>query len=176
MKNTLLCIVVLSFFSGFAQEETTEENPSLLGNNEIKVNAAYLVAGIPEISYERILSDDTSLGVALVLNANSYIDYDFLLIPYGRLYFGQKRNAGFFLEGNAAVYTEEASRDFFESGREYKEGSQLGLGLGLGIGAKFLTRSGWVGEILGGLGRNFINTDYISELYPRLGISLGKRF
>ena len=88
--------MVLSFSTIYGQEEQNDQENALLGNNEIKVNAAYVIAALPEISYERILSDDTSLGNALVFNADQDIDLNFLLIPYGRFYFGEKGNSGFF--------------------------------------------------------------------------------
>lgn len=54
--------------------------------------------------------------------------------------------------------------------------SESALGLGFAVGAKFLTKEGWVGEIIAGGGRNFINTDEIPKAYPRFGLMLGKRF
>ena len=52
----------------------------------------------------------------------------------------------------------------------------MGLGLGLAIGGKFLTKNGFIGEIYIGGGRNFINTDKIDGGYPRIGVSIGKRY
>ncbi|MEL6812082.1 MAG: DUF3575 domain-containing protein [Bacteroidota bacterium] len=156
----ILCLPVL----GMAQEETKD---ALAGNNEFKFNAGYTVAGIPEISYERILSDDSSVGLSVAAVIDEDIDYNFLIIPYYRFYFGKKRNSGFFLEANGAAFTED---------RDDRADTELGMGLGLGIGGKFLTKNGWVGELIGGAGRNFLNADVISEVYPRLGISIGKRF
>ena len=48
------------------------------------------------------------------------------------------------------------------------------FGLGAAAGAKFLTKNGFVGEIYVGAGRLFGSSDI--EVYPRAGITIGKRF
>ncbi len=174
MKKIFLGIFIFSCFQLFAQEEQTG---GYLGDNEIKINVGYVLVGLPEISYERILSDDTSIGIAVAFGADSDIDINFVVIPYGRFYFGKKRNSGFFLEGNAGIFSEDYDEAFFNGNTTtFESGTKLGIGAGLGLGGKFLTKNGWIGEVLIGAGRNFVNTDFISEVYPRAGISLGKRF
>jgi len=47
--------------------------------------------------------------------------------------------------------------------------------LGVAVGGKFITESGFVFEIYGGVGRNlFNNNDYV--FVPRFGATFGKRF
>lgn len=46
--------------------------------------------------------------------------------------------------------------------------------MGIAAGGKFLTKNGFVGEIYGGVGRLFGNSNV--EAYPRGGITIGKRF
>ncbi len=53
-----------------------------------------------------------------------------------------------------------------------KTETNMGAGLGIAIGWKYLSRNNWIGEIYLGGGRDFINDGG----YPRLGISIGKRF
>ena len=108
-------------------------------------------------------------------------DYDlkFMLTPYYRLFFGKKRAAGFFIEGNAAVFSGDYGRDNyedFEGGFNSDSSNETGFGLGFAIGGKLISKSNWTGELLLGLGRTLINEDKTSEAYPRLGISIGKRF
>lgn len=145
-----------------AQEEV-QEHP---GDNELKLNAAYLLGGLVEITYERILGEDSAFGVSLAFALDNSIDYRFATIPYYRLYFGNKRAAGFFVEGNAAFFSE----------RTLESETEFGGGLGLAIGSKFMTKTNWIAEVFLGLGRNFNNGDFQSDVYPRVGILIGKRF
>lgn len=149
------------------------------GNNEIKLNLAYTIAGIPEINYERILKDDMSVGLALMIGLEGDTDFKFGIIPNYRIYFGNKKANGFFIEGNAAVFSVENYSYTIYNGTNntsiYYEGkTQTNFGLGAAAGAKFLTKNGFVGEIYLGAGRLFGETDI--DAYPRAGITIGKRF
>lgn len=171
----VLCFGV--FFTGHAQEETNETSAQ---KDEIKLNVGYLIAGLPEVTYERYLSDETAIGVSVAFSVDEDIDYKFIAVPYFRFYFGKKSNAGFFVEGNAGLFSEE-----YESYRDFNPNTgygnvttenKIGLGLGMAVGGKFVTKKGWIAELVGGLGRNFANSDMLSEVYPRVGVSIGKRF
>ena len=73
------------------------------------------------------------------------------------------------MEANTAFYAEESEVN-------NNNVNEMGLGVGFSIGGKFIIKSGWIFEILGGGGRNFINRDSITEAYARIGVILGKRF
>ncbi|MGV6830899.1 MAG: DUF3575 domain-containing protein [bacterium] len=167
----LLAVLVLSIGSSYAQSSEKEGQRS----NEFKVNGLSTIIGYAEVSYERILSEESSLGISTGFSFDDNVDYNFGLMPYYRFFFGKKRASGFFVEANGAIYSES----FLESlgnGQTNKK-NNLGVGLGLAIGNKFVTtKSGFVGEIFAGAGRNFNDSNNISEVYPRIGISLGKRF
>jgi len=165
MKNTILLSLILLATPIFAQQDSDDQ---IIGINELRLNVPATLASFPEITYERILNDESAIGLSFGISANNNIDYDFLAVPFYRLYFGNKRAAGFFVEPNAAIFSEERNDEVV--------GSEIGVGIGLAVGGKFLTRKGWVAELLLGAGRNFLNTDYISEAYPRIGVSIGKRF
>lgn len=171
-------MVMMTVFCANAQEETTgAANGNAISKHELKVNALYLVLGLPEVSYEYIINEESAVGISAAFSVEENMGLDFMMTPYYRIYFGKKPAAGFFLEGNAAVFSEREVFGIYDNGNYYEEEDKaFGAGLGLGIGAKFMTKSGWIGEILGGLGRNFIEKDRISEIYPRFGITLGKRF
>jgi hypothetical protein len=150
------------------------------GDNEIKLNLLYTVIGIPEISYERLLKDNMGVGISLFAAIDKSQDYNFALTPHFRVYFGAKKAAGFFIEGNAAVITSNSvNRYIILNGTTvYSDPSikSTNLGLGAAAGAKFLTRNGFTGEIYLGLGRIFGNDNGGLEGYPRSGITIGKRF
>ncbi|QTD37413.1 DUF3575 domain-containing protein [Polaribacter batillariae] len=175
MKKILLFAVLILSIQSYAQE-TKNKN---LGKNEFKVNLAFLIAGYPEITYERLLSNETSFGITMGFsidnstNSENNTNYNFSLLPYYRIYFGNKPNAGFFIDGNLALYSQKQRHgDFFS---EDKKGG-TGFGFGFGIGKKYKTKKGWVGEFSFGLTRTLINKDKINLLYPRFGITVGKIF
>ncbi len=165
MKIYLLTFVLFCSALGFSQEDT---GSSVQGNNEVKLNLGYAIAGLPEITYERVIDDGGSVGLSLAFSVDENINFGFIAVPYYRLYFGQKRAAGFFIEANAGIFSDENSKAPNETA--------IGFGPGLAVGGKFLTKTEWVAEIVFGGGRNFINESVISGIYPRLGISIGKRF
>lgn len=51
------------------------------------------------------------------------------------------------------------------------------FGLGIGLGGKWITNSGFIGELNVGFGRNLFNTDrYDYEIIGKIGINVGYRF
>ena len=164
-----LCLTGLLLLGTPGSVSLYGQPPKATANNELKINAVYLLAGFPEFSYERILGEETAAGVSVGFALDDSFGLNFGMFPYYRLFFGKKRAAGFFVEGNGALYSESLDLD----GRDT---SKLGAGVGLAIGGKFLTKGGWVAELYAGAGRNFVNTDDLSAAYPRFGIHIGKRF
>lgn len=154
--------------------------------NEVIINTLYLFGGYAELSYERALSNKSALGISIggMLGspkpnyATDILTSKFALTPYYRYYFGRKPSAGFFVEGNSII----ASRESYT-----KERNEWGFGIGIGIGAKISFENSWsAGFVLGG-GSHFNQQrsdgqygewDIVDfpDMYPRLGIALGKRF
>lgn len=188
MKKTFLISILLG--SGiFAnaqtnQAEKKQNNANETGKNELKVNLLTSILALPEISYERIIEDNMGVGISLsagIGDDDDFSEYRFLAIPHYRLYFGKKRAAGFFIEGNAAVGAiRENNYQFYDDvignyRTPINKSPVINFGLGAAVGAKFLTRNGFTGEIYGGVGR-FLGNNRSIEAYPRIGITLGKRF
>ncbi|MES2419050.1 MAG: hypothetical protein V4541_12745 [Bacteroidota bacterium] len=148
------------------------------GNNEVKINLLFTVIGIPEVSYERIMADNMGLGVSVLLGLDQSITYKYAITPYYRLYFGGKKANGFFIEGNASVISARTRGHlYFDNNgmyQNYREAT-TNLGMGAAAGAKFLTRNGFLGEAYLGVGRVFGERRY-EDAYPRIGITIGKRF
>ncbi|SFH45546.1 DUF3575 domain-containing protein [Pedobacter insulae] len=193
MKKTFLIglVSVLSFAS-YAQEADTlkkaiQKNAESIGHggvNEIKFNLLYAILGMPEVSYERILADNMGVGASLFIGVDDKVDYKFGLTPHFRVYFGSQKANGFFIEANATVLTTN-SYDYYAESYQSQSGMRIdqveknstNFGMGASVGRKFLTRNGFSGEAFLGVGRLFGNrTPYVTEAYPRLGITLGKRF
>jgi len=174
IKQKMFIFLCVFTTLGLCAQDQKERNN---GNNEFKVNMGSLLFEFPEISYEHILNEESSIGVSVAFAIDKEIDYKFIIYPNYRLYFGDKRTAGFFIEANSAVFSERShGKMIIGSVNNQRNNTEIGLGLGLAVGGKFLTKNGFIGEIYIGGGRNFINTDKISEGYPRIGISIGKRF
>jgi Protein of unknown function (DUF3575) len=155
----LLCFLTINLFS--------QEKKPQLASNELRINMLYTALGLPEISYERYLDDESSVGVSMAFSVDSSFDLNYIIIPNYRHYFGKKRAAGLFMEANAALFSENTY--FFGT-------SKTGFGLGMAVGGKFVTKQNWTANLTLGLGRNFINNLYVDEAYPRIEISIGKRF
>lgn len=191
MKKSILCMMALTF--GFyasgqekkdiSQEVVAQSEPlNQLGNNEIRINIATSIAGLPELNYERFIADNVGLGIAVAFSLEKPEDMEIRseFIPYGRLYFGKKKASGFFIEGNMAVVGQRESYDdyFYTNDGNYTtqriDNSQTSFGFGAAIGIKLLTRNGFVGEVYAGGGRLFGDT--ITGGYPRVGVAIGKRF
>lgn len=167
-----------SFSSSAKAQQVLTEGPL----NEVKINLPMALAGNIELSYDRILLEDLSLGVAASAAWEDSYPYKFAVMPYARWFFWKHRGqdefpgAGFFIEVNTGVF--KSKYDKSNSSYDYTTTEEgIGAGLGLGIGWKWISKSGFVGEIYTGAGRNFVSaTQDGVPAYIRSGISLGYRF
>ena len=165
---------------GYSQNKETID----FKKNEIKGNALFLVAGALEVTYERILNEESGAGVSLFVPYDNTMETKFSLTPYYRFYFGKKPAAGFFAEGFGMINSYEYSAfngllysNGIPSGNSYDTINRTDFALGFGIGGKWITKKGFVFEINSGVGRNLFNsndTDY--KIVGRGGITLGYRF
>jgi len=169
--------ITLTFFTVFTLSLYGQDSlPDNFTKNEIKINALYTLLGLPEISYERALNKFSSLGVSVFYGAARNTNLGIGLFPFYRWYFGQKKPVcGFFLEGNAGIYAQDVTN---YSTSNWNTEKKIHGGLGLGLGGKFEVHKVWTAEVLGGLGRNLVRPSNINnnEVYPRFGITIGRRF
>ncbi len=176
MKITLLIALFtcLTFLNVTAQESFPEGSE---GNNELKINLLYVVLEVVELDYERITSDNFSVGMAVNYWFAEYSEYNFMVTPYFRFYPAEKlRASGFFIEGNMSVVGhDQYEREWVNGFWTGEEVSKVSVGGGLAAGGKFISKSGLFAEVFAGVGRIFHDHNY-PELYPRVGITLGKRF
>jgi len=183
-KQIVLAVVLLISLSAFSQKTHRVMGWKIskdIPQNELKLNLGTTIFGsFPEITYERILDSDISVGASagIALDEDLYA-YNFTLIPYVRWFFGgnaenlQKYGAGFFIEANGGLFTVDSDELFYENGAYgSRSETETGAGLGMALGWKYLTRNNWVGELYFGAGRDFVN----DGAYPRMGITIGKRF
>lgn len=175
MKNFLVVLVLVVGFSSVAQI-----NDSLIFNrNELKLNAILLVAGSFDVTYERLINEESGVGISAQVALTSEFDVNFAITPYYRFYFGKKPAAGFFAEGfgmlnqvDDFVYVDE--NDFNGESKTITD-----FAFGIGVGSKWITKRGVLFEINAGVGRNLFseyNSDRDYEFIGRFGITVGYRF
>jgi hypothetical protein len=185
MKKQLLLVAALMVgLTAFSQKTHRVAGWKIardIPQNEFKLNLGTTIFGsFPELSYERLLNTDISVGASLgVALEDDVYPTHVLFTPYFRWFFGgnsenlQKYGTGFFIEANGGLFTRSVDELFYENGMAgSREETVTGAGLGLAVGWKYLTRNNWVGEFYFGGGRDFVN----DGAYPRMGLTIGRRF
>lgn len=186
---SFLCLIFSNVL--LAQTDTISEKPIIdrtIGKNEIKLNFLYtfvdfygnaksLSFHLPEIQYERKLTDDVGAGLSFWTSGTD--DLRYLFIPHLRLYFGPKNNK-FFIELNTAIL-KGLSRDKMGDGMPIPDADRKvikSLGIGGAIGYKFIIGNGFIMETYLGAGKSIQkNNDFMTTIiYPRAGITIGQRF
>ena len=197
MKKILLFLLVTFVSLSFtAQEfEGTKENRYPEGvekKNELKLNAFNLIAfAALDISYEKLISSNSSYGVAIFYNFSDYENDDitfpkkFSITPYYRWFFSEYQYAqGFFIEGFGMLNTFQDFYNSYDYNNNYsKIKTQTSFALGISVGGKFVLKEGFTAEVLAGVGRNLIKGEsqedyntFQNEIIGRFGVSLGYRF
>lgn len=175
-KSILAFLLVATVFAMNAQEQDNTSDSSI-NRNEIKANGLYLVIGVVDFTYERLLNEESAVGLNVAIPYDEEIkdDLQYYISPYYRFYFGKKYAAGFFLEGFGMLNSTDIDFNFFGSdeSREYV----TDFALGIGLGGKWITNGGFVGEVNFGVGRNLFKAEETgADFISKLGISIGYRF
>ena len=187
MKNTLsLLLVLLVFTFSYGQQNLVLEQDPPLPKNEITLNMLeILIMPAIGITYERFINDHSSYGVYGFVNfdtAEGYRYEKFEIAPFYRIYLQSKKNAnnkGFYTELFAGINSGETEFYTYDDVPFYDYESlvhqeYIGVSLGLDLGYKFVNYNNYSVEIFAGAGR-FLNEQYVNA-YPRIGVSIGKRF
>ena len=172
-KSFLFFTIILASLTGYTQEKTASPK------NEAKGNALFLVLGAAEVTYERLLNEDSGLGVSVFYINQDDADTNFSITPYYRAYFGKKVAAGFFVEGFGMLNSGIISKNYVYNMNgnliSVQEDRFTDFALGFGLGSKWIHRNGFVFEINAGVGRNLLSNNS-PEVVGRGGITLGYRF
>lgn len=186
MKTIVTLLILTLLWSSVSAQETVKLPKGEFGDNEIRINMLNSLIGSLEFQYERLLPDNSGIGVNIgvgygddAVNAyNTIVN----LTPAYRVYFSKKKAAGFFIEGSTRFSYDRNYfyNDYFVGNNYYYSWDteeRFNVGLGLGIGAKMTTKGGLVGSVKGGIGR-FLTTTYPMDgpIYPNIEIAIGKRF
>lgn len=173
-KLTTIFALVTSVFA-FSQTEDSN-----LKSNDFVINPIALVLGAVNIEYERIVSENSGIGVNTSFVIDDYIlegANGFSITPYYNYYFGKKRASGFYLGGYLSLNSGEVEKAYYVSSQygyyNYVTENETNFGFGFKFGGKWVVKNNIVIEVGTGIGRNFGGERKINTT-GMLGI--GKRF
>lgn len=179
-KNLFFVVILLVSFTSFAQNNV-EDKDDKPRKNELKINGLYFVMGAFELSYERILNEESSVGISVFLPYDGDLknNINYYITPYYRHFFSRKYAKGFFVEGFGMLNSITSNSEYYQNGTliksDYKTRSDFALGVG--VGGKWVTKKGFLAEANLGIGRNLFNRDNENnQIVGRLGLTLGYRF
>lgn len=165
-----------------AQQQTDSIAPLYHRQNEVKLNGILLLLGSAEASYEHNLNDESSVGISFLVPYDKEFmqpSINYYVAPYYRVFFGEKYAAGFFVEGFAMLNSSEREKEITPNDGYFytEEKTVTDLAVGIGLGGKWVTKSGFVFELINGIGRNLFNTDFDDpNIVGKFGFNLGYRF
>ena len=177
MKKIILFLCLFISALSYAQVNTEAGAPEfpqdIEKKYELKINALTLLAAKwIDVSYENLLNEESSFGVAATLNTDTTgSDLKYSLTPYYRRYFSSKLARGFFVEGFGMLFSAKDTDLFGFRSQEF----ETGVALGISVGGKFVSKQGFTTELLLGFGRNLSNDNH-NDSIGRIGISFGYRF
>jgi hypothetical protein len=179
MKKVII-IFILIFSVSIVQAQERETIEIQDKQNELRINMTNLIIlKWVDFSYERVLNEESSIGVGLLFSINSdeYIIDElrkFSITPYYRHFFSNQYAEGFFVEGFAMIHS-GSEEIYFDFDSEFVEEDFTDLAIGISAGFKAVSKRGFVAEIYLGIGRDLLGSSDL-ELVSRGGISLGYRF
>jgi len=177
-KNFLLLIILCAFYSANAQNETDPYQK----NNEIKLNAIAPLWQSFQVTYERHLNHNSSLGLSFYKvfdNTKNEEDLNYWISPYYRRYFGKKYASGWFVEGFGMLTSIDGKKIYSSEDHSiYIENPDvIDFALGAGGGWKWVSKSGFLFEANAGCGSLLFNakkTDH--NIVTKFSLSAGYRF
>ncbi|MGC4128974.1 MAG: DUF3575 domain-containing protein [Bergeyella sp.] len=168
MKKLLFATAFsLGFVTANAQTETATVSSER--NNDIMISPIELIAApLLNVSYERLLNEDSGVGLNAMFFLEGDEDYKFSQFsPYYRMYFGKKYASGFFVEGFVPITssTDSYTTSYYDdNGYREETHTEKGTtaGIGIGFGAKWVAKKNIIFEASMGVARRFGNSDDIT--------------
>ena len=178
MRSIITIVLLVLVNVSFGQNKAKVD----FKKNEVKVNALYFILGALEVNYERLLNEESGVGisVATLVDTDSSLSSAVVISPYYRFYFGQKPASGFYFEGFSQYSNlKYKTYTFFTNQTQTEQINTFALGVALG--GKWYTKRGIVFEIGGGIGRNLVANSNFQNSEPsritgKFSISAGYRF
>lgn len=196
MKQTLIAIIILfSFQISFAQDQS-DLPPRDINKNEISINPINIIAfGALDIDYERVLTNNTTLGFDFfyrfsdnidsdddVIDRDGIFDKEIAFTTQFKYFFGSRVARGFYVEAFGMLSSGEHDNyvtvfddlgNFVRSGDVAEEYTDFALGFG--VGGKFVAKNGFFLDIGFGIGRNLFN-EKSPQIIVRPNLYIGYRF
>ena len=195
MKRIVLCFAMLGAFTAVQSQQEFDQN-------EMRLNLLDMLSrGTINASYERFLTPQTSLGVTTMVALNDDYTEKFEFAPSFRMYFNddllELRKSVFVEVFTAFVVAENGYYDYNYVECDYLSQSvqasadpqglsiapcgyysepspEAAFALGIMLGKKWVNQSNFTFEFGLGFGRYLTQT--YNEAYPRINLSIGKRF
>lgn len=173
---------------------SAQEDPISLGNNEVRVDVLSAIAfSKVNISYERFLNKDFSVGVTIGYSDSKKINDDFdkgfrttlpkyNAIPYIRYNLSKGQTRFYFAEVFVAANSgefRETIRDVNATGNGYytiQKSDYFDVAIGAGLGYKMYFADKFAAEFLVGFGTNLIDRSTSPDVISRVGLNIGYRF
>ncbi|WP_369048334.1 hypothetical protein [Tenacibaculum sp. UWU-22] len=150
----------------------------LYAQNELSLDLGdALVMKTLEVSYERYIESQSSVGISALFNfEKTTADFRYnekrMFTPFFRQYFTSDKTFNYFGELFLGFNSGEKKQtvDNVTNYIKYNDGM-----LGISAGAKYTSNGGFTANILAGAARNMFNSDS-PAIVPRVGINVGYRF
>ncbi|WP_452225682.1 DUF3575 domain-containing protein [Lacinutrix chionoecetis] len=187
MKKILVFPLLFFCLFAVAQNDNKEAKATSDEKNEIKINTTNLIIfSFADVTYERLLNEESSVGLSVLFNLGNNDDFDFdyyrtfSATGFYRHFFSNKYAKGFFVEGFGMLHKAKESEyiqpETTNGFGRYDDVEYTDFALGISAGGKFVTPRGFIAEIYLGIGRNVTGSDRDTDFVGRGGISLGYRF
>lgn len=199
MKQMILVVIAIGMVGMLSAQEREQQ---VFERNEIRLNMLEMLArSTVNVSYERFLSPQTSIGATTMIALNDDYYEHFEFAPSFRIYFNddllELRKSVFIELFTALVVAEDsyyydyvacdypaqaisASTDtqglsIAPCGyANYSQEPEAEFAIGMMLGKKWVNQSNFTFELGVGFGRYLTQND--NDAYPRLNLSVGKRF
>lgn len=196
MKKALVAIIILfSVQTSFAQDQSDLPRRDI-NKNEISLNPINVIAfGALDIGYERVLTNNTTLGFDVfyrfsdnvdsdddIIDRDGIFDKELAITTRYKYFFGNRIARGFYIEAFGMLSSGDHDNfvevfddlgNFVSSGDVVEEYTDFALGFA--VGGKFVTKKGFFIDIGFGIGRNLFN-DKSPQIIVRPNLYLGYRF
>ncbi|WP_298223210.1 DUF3575 domain-containing protein [Flavobacterium sp.] len=174
-------------------QDTIPKSPLLSKRNEVRVDVLALATSRLNITYERFLNKNFSVGVSGIYSNNKKNKDDFdegnvdffskyELIPFVRYNLSQGARSFYFAE----IFADANGGDFREivllsdaTNNNYyaiEKSKYNDLGLGAAVGYKYYIKDQFGIEFLVGFGSNLFNKDKSPDILSRVGLGVSYRF
>jgi len=196
MKNTFITFIILCSFQLSIAQDQSNLPPRDVNKNEISISPINLIVfGALDIGYERVLTNNTTLGFDLFyrfsdnidseddgIDRDGIFDKEIAFTTRFKYFFGSRVARGFYVEsfgmlssGENEVYIEvlDSQGNFIDGINVDKEFTDFALGFA--VGGKFVARNGFFLDISIGIGRNLFTRDS-PDIIVRPSLYLGYRF